>query len=71
MRKLLELSSSFEEADKKGSQLPNTRNITDEMFIPVTECGGCGAVFSSKKAEETREKIDILYEINRKKESQG
>lgn len=57
------------ESDKKGSQLPNTRNITNEILIPVNECAGCGANFSSKKAEdeETREEIDIIYEIIRKK----
>lgn len=57
------------ESDKKGSQLPNTRNITEEILMPVTECGGCGAIFSSEKAQEreTREEIDIIYEIIRKK----
>lgn len=57
------------DSDKKGSQLPNTRNVTEEILVPVTECDGCGASFSSAKAEdeETREEIDIIYEIIRKK----
>ena len=57
------------ETDKKGSQLPNTRNVTDNFFVPVSECGGCGAGFSSKLPddEESREEIDIIYEIRRKK----
>jgi hypothetical protein len=57
------------ETDKKGSQLPNTRNVTEEFFVPVSECGCCGAGFSSgaSDGEETREEIDIIYEISRKK----
>jgi transposase-like protein len=60
------------ESDKKGSQLPNTRNIIDEILVPINECGGCGTAFSSDVAaddEETREEIDIIYEIRRKKVS--
>lgn len=57
------------ETDKKGSQLPNTRNITEELTIPVNECGDCGEEFSSVQPDdkETREEIDIIYEIRRKK----
>ena len=56
------------ETDKKGSQLPNTRNVTEEINIPVNECNSCGADLSSKDASDTesREEIDIIYEIIRK-----
>lgn len=54
--------------DKKGSQLPNTRNVTEEILIPVESCDDCGAAFPSDEAgdQETREAIDIIYEITRK-----
>lgn len=57
------------ESDKKGSQLPNTRNVTESFLVPVSECSGCGEGFSSVRPddEETREEIDIIYEIRRKK----
>jgi len=56
------------ETDKKGSQLPNTRNVTEEILIPVDECKGCGEDLFSKDAddEETRVEIDIIYEITKK-----
>jgi hypothetical protein len=41
------------ETDKKGSQLPNTRNVTEEIQIPVNECKNCGADLSLKKVEDT------------------
>jgi len=60
--------SGDSETDKKGSQLPNTRNVTEEILIPVDECKGCKADLSSKKTNDTekREEIDIIYEITRK-----
>jgi transposase-like protein len=60
--------SGNSETDKKGTQLPNTRNVTEEILIPVDECNSCGTDLSSKEADDTeaRVEIDIIYEINRK-----
>ncbi len=56
------------ETDKKGIQLPNTRNVTEKILIPVDECKKCGEDLSSKKPDdkETRVEIDIIYEITKK-----
>lgn len=56
------------ETDKKGAQLPNTRNITEKILIPVDKCKSCGEDLSSKDADdkETRVEIDIIYEITKK-----
>ena len=56
------------ESDKKGSQLPNTRNVTEEILVSVDECQNCGEDLSSKKSDdkESRIEIDIIYEIRTK-----
>jgi len=56
------------ETDKKGTQLPNTRNVTEKILIPVDECKGCGEDLSSKSSDdkETRIEIDIIYEVIKK-----
>jgi transposase len=56
------------ETDKKGNQLPNTRNVTEKIKIPVNECKNCGEDLSSKNTntEETRIEIDIIYEVTKK-----
>ncbi|MCK5686196.1 IS66 family transposase [bacterium] len=56
------------ETDKKGSQLPNTKNVTENILITVDKCKECGVDLSSEKTDdtETREKIDIIYEITKK-----
>jgi len=57
------------ETDKKGSQVPNTKNTTEEIYIPIDTCNHCHKDLSSEKIinKETREEIDIIYEIKRKK----
>lgn len=54
--------------DQKGSQLPNTRNVTEKILIPVNNCQHCDADISSQKADdsEARVEIDIIYEIRKK-----
>lgn len=54
--------------DKKGNQVPNTRNIEENILIQVNECGNCGADLSTEVCSnlETRVEIDIIYEIIKK-----
>lgn len=53
----------------RGSQLPNSRNISEEIVLPVEECKSCGSDLSGQKADnsETRIEIDIIYEVIEKK----
>jgi len=54
--------------DKKGTQVPNTRNIEEKITSPVDECENCGCDLSSKEAidTESRVEIDIIYEVRKK-----
>lgn len=55
----------------KGSQLPNTREVTEKITSAVNECKSCGENLSSQESEgeETRTQIDIIYEIVKKEVS--
>ncbi|MBF0362405.1 MAG: hypothetical protein HQK49_15415 [Oligoflexia bacterium] len=61
-------NSNDSDKKKKGSQLPNTRNVTEEILVAVKDCKGCGVDLSSDKPidTETRIEIDIVYEIRKK-----
>ncbi|MBF0314060.1 MAG: hypothetical protein HQK52_11645 [Oligoflexia bacterium] len=50
---------------KLGDQIQNTRNVTNEITTTPIECLKCGLDLSQEKTlkDETRKKIDILYEI--------